>query len=169
MLVRPGRPGEAARLQQLEIEAGALFADIGMHQIADDEPPSIELLDAAIAEERLWVAEIDLEPVAGYAMAIILDGAPHLEQVSVSPAHQRRGVGRALVNEGAEWARHLGADSITLTTFRDVAWNGPLYERLGFVTIDDADLDDALRRVRAHEIELGLDAAGPRVAMRRIL
>ncbi len=169
MLVRLGTTGEAPRLQQLEIEAGQQFREIGMHQIAEDEPPSIELLEAAIEDGRLWVAEIDLEPVAGYAMAVMLDGAPHLEQVSVSPAHQRRGVGRALVNEGADWARRLGADSITLTTFRDVPWNGPLYERLGFVAIDDAELTPGLRRVREHERELGLDDAGPRVAMRRAL
>ena len=169
MLVRLGRAGEAERLQQLEVEAGELFREIGMDQIADDEPPSLEVLDAAIADGRLWVAEIDLEPVAGYGMAIVLDGAPHMEQVSVAPAHQRRGVGRALMNQGADWARHLGADSITLTTFRDVPWNAPLYERLGFVAIDDADLTPALRRVRDHEIELGLDAAGPRIAMRRML
>jgi len=169
MLVRLGLPGESTQLQQLEIEAGEQFREIGMHSIADDEPPALDELEAAIAQERLWVAEIDLEPCAGYAMATILDGAPHLVQVSVRPTHQRRGVGRALVNAGADWARHLGADSITLTTFRDVAWNGPLYERLDFVAIDDAELTDALRRVRQQEIELGLDAAGPRVAMRRAL
>lgn len=169
MLVRLGRPEEAARLQQLEIDAGQLFREIGMDQIADDEPPALDVLEAAIAEERLWVAEIDLEPMAGYAMAVVLEGAPHLEQVSVLPAHQRRGVGRALVNEGCDWARRLGADSITLRTFRDVPWNGPLYERLGFVPIDESELTPTLLRVREREIEIGLDAAGPRVAMRRQL
>ena len=34
MLVRLGLPGESAQLQQLEIEAGEQFREIGMHAIA---------------------------------------------------------------------------------------------------------------------------------------
>jgi GNAT superfamily N-acetyltransferase len=169
MLVRTALPGEGELLRQLEIAAGAQFHEIGMAAVAEDEPPAVDLLEEAIADGRIWVVEFELGEVAGYAHAVHLDGAPHLEQVSVHPSFQRRGVGRALVNVAADWARDQGAATLTLTTFRDVAWNGPLYERLEFVAIADDELSPALRAVRAHEAEIGLDDSGPRIAMRRTL
>jgi hypothetical protein len=57
---------------------------------------------------------------------------------------------------------------MTLTTFRDVAWNGPFYERLGFVAVDTAD-SPGLASHREQELTLRLDDKGPRVAMRRAL
>ena len=41
---------------------------------------------------------------------------PTLQIVTVHPSHQGRGVGRALVNSVAEWARQLSADRLTITT-----------------------------------------------------
>lgn len=169
MLVRPARPGEAEILRTLEVAAGSLFHDVGMTVVAEDEPPSIGELELAIAEGRIWIAEVVEDEPAGYAHGVFVDGHPHLEQVSVDPALQRRGVGRALVNVVADWARDQGATVLTLTTFRDVAWNAPLYERLAFVEIEPVDLSPGLRAVRDHEIDVGLDDAGPRIAMQRTL
>lgn len=169
MLVRPARPGEAEILRTLEVAAGGLFHDIGMTVVAEDEPPTIGELELAIAEGRIWIAEIVEDEPAGYALGVVVDGHPHLEQVSVDPAQQRRGVGRALVNVVADWAVAQGASVLTLTTFRDVAWNAPLYERLSFVVVPDEQLSPGLRSVRDREIAAGLDDAGPRVAMQRQL
>ena len=55
-----------------------------------------------------------------------------------------------------------------MCTFRDVPWNAPYYERLGFERIDEADWGCGLRALRRREAELGLDR-WPRVAMRRLL
>ena len=70
----------------------------------------------------------------------------------------------ALVEGTCDWARsgHFGA--ITLTTFRDVPWNGPFYESLGFVAMDT--LTPELSAIREHERSIGDDDFGPRVAMR---
>ena len=53
---------------------------------------------------------------------------------------------------------------MTLTTFADVPWNGPLYERLGYRRLADAELGPELRSVRARETAHGLDR-WPRIAM----
>jgi hypothetical protein len=53
-----------------------------------------------------------------------------------------------------------------LSTFADVPWNGPYYERCGFRVLRDAEITPGLREVRAHEDALGLDR-WPRVCMRR--
>ena len=47
--------------------------------------------------------------------------------------------------------------SITLTTFRDVAWNMPFYSRLGFEEIPAGDLRAELTAVVLEEAGRGLD------------
>jgi hypothetical protein len=62
--------------------------------------------------------------------------------------------------------RAHGFAAITLTTFRDVAWNGPYYERCGFRTLDPDEVTPGLAVLREHEAKEGLDE-WPRVCMRR--
>ncbi|HEX2578342.1 MAG TPA: GNAT family N-acetyltransferase [Aquihabitans sp.] len=164
-LVRPAVAADVARLTAIELAAGALFRDVGMDDIAADEGQDPATLEAAAIDGRLWVAEADGEPV-GYALVVDLDGEHHLEQLSVDPAHGRRGLGAALVAAADRWAAGLGGRSLTLCTFSDVPWNRPYYERLGFVVVDEAALSPALLAVRAHEAADGLDPA-TRVVMRR--
>jgi GNAT superfamily N-acetyltransferase len=108
------------------------------------------------------------EPPVGFARLEVVDGQAHLEQLAVHPDHARRGLGTALVEAAVEWARGRGFASMTLTTFRDVAWNGPFYERLGFAVVDTDDAPE-LASHRQHEQAVGLDAKGARTAMRRPL
>ncbi len=61
-------------------------------------------------------------------------------------------------------ARSLGRPA--LTTFADVPWNRPYYERRGFRVLDEGDLDDEVRRIREDEAGHGLDPA-VRVVMAR--
>jgi len=78
-----------------------------------------------------------------------------------------RGIGTALVQAACEEARWAGHRSLTLCTFRDVAWNGPFYRRLGFV--EDPDPPAHVARIRAAEQALGLDRCGAREVLRRDL
>lgn len=154
--VRPGRPADIESMQEIEIAAGSLFAEIGMHDVAEDGAHETELLAEYIADGRAWVAEAD-GVVCGYALVDVLDGQAHLEQVTVHPDYSRRGIGRVIIDHLAGWARGQGYATMTLLTFRDVAWNGPYYRRLGFVDVPDADMSPELAALRAHEAELGLD------------
>ena len=67
-----------------------------------------------------------------YLLLDVVDGAAHVEQVSVHPDHARQGIGRALIERAATWAYCHGLDALTLTTYIEAPWNGPYYERLGF-------------------------------------
>jgi len=60
----------------------------------------------------------------------------HLDSVGVEPGWQGRGIGSALVEFGAERAR-LSNSAIILET--GTPRNVPLYERLGFHVVDEAD------------------------------
>ncbi|WP_344320274.1 GNAT family N-acetyltransferase [Streptomyces macrosporus] len=168
MRIRPGRAGDLPVLRDVERAAGLCFRDLGMDAVADDEPPSLETLRAYAERGGLWVAaDGDDRPVA-YLMAEPVDGHIHVEQVSVHPDSARRGIGRALIDHLARWAAARGGRALTLTTFAEVPWNAPYYERCGFRRLDDAELTPGLREIRRREAEHGLDR-WPRVCMRRDL
>lgn len=151
MLIRLARPAELPYLQKIEIASGEPFREIGMPEIADDDPMSLE----ALAAHQVWVAVgADGVPVGFIAVGDV-DGATHIHQVSVHPSHARQGIGAALIE-------HVTHGPVTLTTFRDVPWNAPYYERLGFQAVTDAT--PGLARIMREEASRGLDPA-TRVAM----
>ncbi|MFF7733925.1 GNAT family N-acetyltransferase [Streptomyces sp. NPDC007984] len=171
MRIRLATRAELPALQDIERAAGAPFRDLGMPEIADDEPPALDVLEGYRRAGRCWVAvdeEDERDRPAAYLLAEPVDGALHIEQVSVHPRAARRGVGRALLDRAAGQAREEGLTALTLTTFTQVPWNAPYYARLGFRPLPEADLTPGLRAIRGAEAELGLDR-WPRVCMRRPL
>lgn len=160
-MIHPARADELALLRDVEAAAGASFAEVGMPEIAADEPPSLPTLAEYQRDGLAWVAG---DPPYAYLLAKWVDGALHVEQVSVHPRVARRGVGRALIEHAAAYA---GGAALTLTTFAEVPWNAPYYERLGFERVPDDELTPGLRAIRAEEAAHGLDR-WPRVTMRRV-
>ncbi|MCB5908172.1 GNAT family N-acetyltransferase [Streptomyces pinistramenti] len=162
MIIRTATSAELPALRAVESAAGAPFRDLGMASVADDEPPSLAQFAASLAAGRLLVACEDGPPLA-FLMWEPVDGATHIEQVSVAPRSARRGIGRALIDRAE---RDGGAAALTLTTFLEVPWNAPYYARIGFRLLDEAELTPGLRAIRAQEAALGLDR-WPRGCMRR--
>ncbi|WP_067546568.1 GNAT family N-acetyltransferase [Nocardia crassostreae] len=168
MRIRPTTAADLPILQEIEIAAGEPFRAAGMPEIAEDEPLPIESLDAYRRLGRAWVAvDTDDVPVA-YLIDEDVDGTAHIAQVSVHPAAAHRGIGRRLIDHAAERARAAGDTALTLTTFVEVPWNAPYYERLGFRVLAPDELSPGLHKIRAREAEIGLDR-WPRTAMRREL
>lgn len=165
--IRPATTADIAAMQDVERDAGRSFAEIGMTSIAEDEPDDDATLQAYIDASRAWVADVD-GIVAGYLVASIVDGEGHIDQVSVRYDHQRNGLGRALVETAVSWSARRAFHGVTLTTFRDVAFNAPAYRRLGFHDLAPDELGPELQAVRAAEVARGIDVA-PRLAMRRDL
>jgi GNAT superfamily N-acetyltransferase len=166
--IREARTDDLGPLQGIERAAGRLFAEIGMTEIAEDEPLPLDALDDYRAAGRAWVAVNAAGQPVAYLVAELLDGNAHVEQVSVHPDSSRQGIGSALVEHVIGWAVERELPAITLTTFADVPWNAPYYERLGFRTLGEEELTPGLRRKRAAEAAHGLDK-WPRVCMRRDL
>lgn len=164
-VIRPSRPGDEPVLRYIERRAGERFREVGLPDVADDEPATVEVLAGYTAARRCWVAVDEIDTPVGYVLADVVDGCAHVEQVSGRPEHQGTGRGRALIGRVDAWAARAGLPAITLTTFRDVPWNAPLYRRLGFRDLDDDEVGPGLRRVRDHETAHGLDPA-QRVCMR---
>ena len=163
--VRPMRPDDFARVQEIERDAGGLFLPIGMPEIADDEPPGIESLAEYAEAGRAWVIDLP-EEVAAYVLVDVVDRAGHIEQVTVATRYARRRLGALLIDRVQDWAGRRGLAKLTLTTFRDVAWNRPYYERLGFREVPEDEIGPEMAQIVAHEREHGL-WRWPRVVMAR--
>jgi GNAT superfamily N-acetyltransferase len=163
--IRPAEVDDGPVLQQIERRAGEQFREIGMPEIAEDDPPPLATLEGYAVAGRSWVAVDDDGELVGYVLVDEVDGDAHVEQVSVLPDQQGRGVGRALLGRVSDWALQHGHGAISLTTFTDVPWNRPLYEHIGFRVLSEAELGPELRALREAEAAHGLDPA-TRVCMR---
>jgi ribosomal protein S18 acetylase RimI-like enzyme len=167
--VRPATVDDVPGIQSAEIAAGEWFRgfeDPRIARCADAPPYWTAGLERATIEQRAWVAVDDGGSIIGFAVAWVVDGEGHLDELAVTPEHGRRGVGRALVDEVVAWTVAQGLTSITLTTFRDVPWNGPYYEKLGFH--DVSTLTPALQALVDEQATWGLEPS-LRVVMRRSL
>lgn len=137
-----------------------------MDDVAEDEPATLAVLAGYQVDGRAWVSVDDADRPVGYALALVVDGLAHLEQLSVDPDHGRGGRGSALVEAVTAWARTHRLPAVTLSTFRDVTWNAPYYGRLGFRVLVEEELTAGLLGLRAIEADHGLDTT-VRVFMRR--
>jgi GNAT superfamily N-acetyltransferase len=163
--MRRARPEDGVSLRDIERLAGERFRDVGLDDVADDEPPALEVLAAYADGARSWVAVDGADSPIGYVLVDIVDGCAHVEQVSVLPDRQGVGVGRALLEQVRRWAADSGLAAVTLTTFTDVPWNAPLYRHIGFRALSETEIGPELSTLREREEAHGLDPA-QRVCMR---
>jgi GNAT superfamily N-acetyltransferase len=166
--IRPAHRDDLPVLVEIERAAAETFRSLGMDLVADDDPGSVEELTRYADGGRAFVSVAAGDRPIAYLLLDLLDGAAHIEQVSVHPDHARKGLGRALIEHVASWSRARGLCALTLTTYVEVPWNGPCYERLGFRYLAAAEETPGLRALRARERASGLDA-WPRACMSRSL
>lgn len=161
--IRKRRPADDAALVGIENRAAGLFRDHGYPALADAPLADVAALRRLFDGNEIWVA-VAAEgaaqgAAAGYAVAAPLGGCLHLRELSVDPAHGRRGVGAALVGAVCQAARASGCAGVSLTTFRHVPFNRPFYERLGFSELALADAPTVLRDAFRRELPHGVDAS----------
>lgn len=133
--LRAARTDELARLVAIDDDACTLFVDAGRDGVVPPwfEAAEVERWAAALARGAVVVAVTSDDEPIGFASLGDVDGDAHLQQLSVRRAWMRRGVGRALL----EHAIHASRDRpLWLTTYDDIPWNRPMYERAGFVRVD---------------------------------
>ncbi|WP_233625466.1 GNAT family N-acetyltransferase [Actinoplanes sp. ATCC 53533] len=157
---------DLAAIQRIELAAGELFREIGMADIADHPVPTLAVLADFQRAGHSWVAVDGSDRPVAFVLVRIVDGRAHVEQVSVDPAYARRRIGRDLIDHVESWAAGRGLSALSLTTFRDVEWNGPYYGRLGFAVLAPAGHGPELAALIVEEVAHGLDPAR-RIAMIR--
>lgn len=157
-------PEHIPHLPGIELAAVELFPEADVPPaLRSDTTSEREFLEAQTSG-HLWVALTDSQTPIGFAIAEVIDGVAHLEEVDVDPEHGRRGVGTALIRAVCAWtARNY--DAVTLTTFSHLPWNAPFYRHLGFREIPAAEIQPGLAAILEDEGRRGLDIT-TRIAMR---
>lgn len=153
--IRHARPADAATLPAIERSAAELFRlDPNLAWLADSDVPDAAQHLQAIEQGNVWVAENAVGQLAGFLRAVEIDNQLHVEELSVSQDFQGQGIGRKLLVDVIEHARRRQLEAVTLTTFRDLPWNAPFYQRMGFVVLREenavAHLIQALNDEIAH-------------------
>lgn len=163
--IRPAEPGDLEAVRDVELAAAQLFVGTAHEWVAQEPLRDLAGLEAAQAEGRVLVST-DEQGVTGWVLIEDLGWALHIEQVDVAPRAQRQGLGRALIDAVGQRAALFGMRAVSLTTFTDIAWNAPYYERLGFERVDPATAHPALLAKSEAESARGLDPK-VRVIMQR--
>lgn len=157
-MIRPAQVSDLALLADIERSAAQRFRGTPMGWAADGEPLPLDALAAAQADGLLWVALRDGQ-ACGFALAKPMDGDLFLVEMSVALPAQGQGLGRALMQAVLAHARTAGRyGAVVLTTDRELPWNAPFYQRLGFVELTPPYSAGVHARLQA-EADAGSDAA----------
>lgn len=166
--IRPTTAAGIALLPAVERSAAESFRQISDLAWLADEGVMPEWRHAELmAAGTSWVAAVAGEPV-GFLAAEIVGDELHIWELAVRQDQQGQGLGRALVQTAVDGAADLGLAAVTLTTFRDVPWNQPFYEKIGFAILPADDAGARLAAILRSEVEQGLPGER-RCAMRLVI
>ena len=154
---RQAHAEDLPHLPEIESAAAQRFRDTEYSALADDSPPDVARFQSWLQGGAIWVAVDAQENVVGFAVAGEVDAQGFLIELDVHPAHGRRGLGRRLIEGVRVWGKERGYEALCLSTFADVDWNAPYYERLGFRIMTEDELGPGLLEIRREEAASGLD------------
>lgn len=157
MRVRLATEADLPRLPEIELSAVDAFLNTSIPPGPLSTATPAEGWRDALNHGTLWVIDGEGGTPIGFLGAHQDGGELHILEFDVEAGHQGKGLGRLLLNHVIAWARAEGLSDLTLTTFRDIPWNGPFYAKMGFEEISDADmpphLAETLEAERARNLE----------------
>ncbi len=151
--LRLARPDDAEAMPGIERAAASAFAGKADINLTGTRTP--DDFRRLIRRGHCLTAHVG-EAMAGFLVAEPFRRELHIWEMDVAPRFQRRGIGAGLVRAAQIDARNTGFKALTLTTFRDVAWNAPFYSRLGFEEVTAIDAHLRLAGELANEVDDGL-------------
>ena len=157
-----------AAIPAIESAAAAIFSEADLPPEVRYRVTDARTLHEAQQEGQIWVATDLHETPVGFAMAALVDGNPHLDEMDVLPAHSRNGIGTRLVQTVVDWATFHGHDLLTLVTFRHLPWNAAFYARLGFETMLAGDVGRQINELLEEERSAGIKLENRVVMMKKL-
>lgn len=144
--IRSVRANEIDTLQHIDLKSSEIFKGTGLIDFGDNSAHLLPIpetrLRSGLGDSLLWVATNGRDIPIGFVLCAHKQNSLYLDQVSVLPEFGRQGIGRQLVQVAIEETRQQEYDYISLSTFRDIPWNGKFYRRLGFKEIPNRKLQD---------------------------
>jgi GNAT superfamily N-acetyltransferase len=101
----------------------------------------LSAIDSGYARGGFWVAEIDGAVAGTVAIRPKVAATCELKRLYVNASFRGRGVGRALYDHAEAFARGAGYEKIWLDSSRKFAEARRLYEKNGFVLLEELDND----------------------------
>lgn len=153
----------------VERSAGELFRSIpSLAWIADDTVMSPAEHNRCLKNGLVLAARDERGSSVGFLTAEMFGSCIHIWVIAVMHSAQGRGIGKRLIESAVSLGAAREMSAVTLTTFRNVPWNRPFYERVGFRVIEPLELDRRLRAVLQAEAEHGIPV-DERCAMIRLI
>lgn len=138
-LIRLAETNDIPLLEDVERSAAKAFSVLQRHVPNSENIVPQSLLVKMAGQRKLWVASNEAGKIIGFAGCRDMDGILYLHEISVACEFQKQGAGRKLMQTVLNEATAAGYPAVGLTTSKDIAWNFPFYETLGF------------REIAAHE------------------
>jgi GNAT superfamily N-acetyltransferase len=166
--IRKARFADIPFLEPVERSAAEIFRSANLDFLVDGSTVDPKILAGMIEASHLWVACDFMDYPIGFSGGEQIEGNFHLVEISVAQDFQGKGVGRALMERMETDVKREGFKSMTLTTYRGLAWNGPWYSRMGFVEVRADEMGRSYLSILEGERLHGFDMAA-RCVMRKIL
>ena len=146
--ITDGELDDIPALISVDKAASALFAPTGLleREALGDHVPT-EVFEVEIPGGNVFVARNQHGWPVGFALVRLRGSGLYLDQVSVHPDHGQMGIGRALVIRVLTEAEARKLPHVSLSTFRDLPWNGPFYSSMGFKEIAPERLEPYMKEI----------------------
>ena len=168
LVIRDGREADIPALCEIERDAAQAYRTVGYDFCAEGAVRDAVEHMRGINHGALFVSEID-DVLSGFILLWPVDGHAHIAEISVAERFQKKGIGRALIAKGEDWARNAGYSAITLTTFIEISWNAPFYRSIGYQEFNPGTNETELAAVQATEAAFGFHAKPRTVMIKRLI
>jgi ribosomal protein S18 acetylase RimI-like enzyme len=166
--IRRARYADIPLLGPVERSAAELFRTANLDFLLDSPTVDQSFLAAMADSNHLWVAVDRMDEPIGFVGGENIEGNFHLVEISVAQTFQGKGVGKILMGQMTEEIKREGYKAITLTTYRDLPWNGRWYTRMGFLEVPLVEMGPEYRKIWQIEGRHGFDMAS-RCLMKKTL
>jgi ribosomal protein S18 acetylase RimI-like enzyme len=125
--LRAASAADVPRLTQLVHAAYAHYVE----RLGGQPRPMTDDYAEVVKTCRVTLAELTGE-IVGLIVLELSEHGTTIDNVAVDPAHQKTGVGRALLEHAEDVAREAGHNTISLYTHERMTENLALYSRIGY-------------------------------------
>lgn len=148
--IRLAQDDDAECIRKIELEAAKKFKGLGLIDHLLEQSFCQEKLKELITQEQVWVVSSPTLPV-GFIIMSILGQEAYLEEISVLPQYGGQGLGTKMIDTVCQWSKSKRLNSVLLSTFRNVRWNAPFYEKLGFKILCSQEWSQEMHKIQSAE------------------
>lgn len=142
--IRLANSEDISDVANIATSAVAKFSTIPqLAHLAKGESFMTAKIQQSLEKGRIFLAEYGDKSV-GFLGAYEMDTGIYIAEVSVRNEHNGKGIGGLLLEAVFQWARERARANnedearVSLTTYAEVPWNGPWYQRRGFKVVEAA-------------------------------